>query len=480
MKRGSTHTCLLPLLCACVLFSACSSEVPTQLESIVESGKLRVVTRNSPTTYFIGKNDKTGFEYEMARDFAEYLGLELEIVLARNTAEIIDIIENGEADLAAAGLSSRSYPQKSLMFGSAYQWVTRQVIYRNGKRRPTSLADIYPAKLHIAAGTLQPAQLTQLKKKYPGLSWQIHEDKDSHELLELIEHGDIPYTLAMSNELAHARQYNPEIRAAFNLSLPLPLAWAMKKNDDHSFLTTVKRFHASISKNGELADLIDKFYGPYEFFDYVDSRKFVDRYEQRLPELRPLFEQAARTYHFDWRLLAAVSYQESHWKSDARSPTGVRGLMMLTRITAKHVGVSNRLDPNQSIQGGAKYLTELINRIPDRISEPDRTWFALAAYNVGFGHMEDARILTQKRGANPDAWEDVRESLPLLSYRSWYKQTRYGYARGYEPVKYVKKIRKYYEMLIQLSQPTPILVKDGTDSEDYLLVEFPLIDSPVL
>ena len=153
----------------------------------------------------------------------------------------------------------------------------------------------------------------------------------------------------------------------------------------------------------------------------------------------------------DWRLLAAIGYQESHWNPRARSPTGVRGIMMLTLNTAKHIGVKNRLDAEQSIMGGAKYFKIVLKRIPARIPEPDRTWFALASYNIGWGHVEDARILTERQGADPDRWVDVKERLPLLRQRKYYKQTRYGYARGNEPVQYVDNIRRYYETLQWIS-----------------------------
>ena len=479
MKKMLTVANVLFMLVCTYLLAGCAEEKRTQLEAIIESGKIRVVTRSSPTTYFMGENGATGLEYEMAKRFAAYLGLDLEIILARSNAEIFSMIENDEADLVAAALSSHYQTQNKLMFGSSYHWVTQQLIYRNGQRRPISLADIYPAHLDLAVGTLQTGRLQQLEKKYPSLSVRIHDDKDNHALLEMIESGEIDYTLALSNELAHARQYNPEIRAAFNLSLPIPLAWAMKKSDDHSLLSLVRRFNASISKDGALADLIDRFYGHVELFDYVDSRKLVDRFARRLPEFAPLFKEAASTYDIDWRLLAAISYQESHWQANARSPTGVRGLMMLTLATAKHVGVTDRLAPEQSIQGGAKYLSELLERVPAGINEDERIWFALAAYNVGPGHLEDARILTQRQGKDPNSWEDVSLILPLLRQRKWYRQTHYGYARGDEPVRYVKNIRKYYDLLIQLTQPEPVQVSEN--SQDIpALVDIPLINSPVL
>ena len=182
-------------------------------------------------------------------------------------------------------------------------------------------------------------------------------------------------------------------------------------------------------------------------FDYVDMRSFVRRIKSRLPALRPLFEQAAQEYDIPWTLLAAQAYQESHWNRRARSPTGVRGIMMLTQRTARELGVKSRLDPEQSIMGGAKYLYRLQKRIPDTVVGQDRWWYALAAYNVGMGHVHDARRLARKLERNPDSWLELRGVLPLLSQKKYYKDLKYGRARGSEPVTYVNKIRSYQNIL---------------------------------
>jgi membrane-bound lytic murein transglycosylase F len=142
-----------------------------------------------------------------------------------------------------------------------------------------------------------------------------------------------------------------------------------------------------------------------------------------------------------------MGYQESKWDPGAVSFTGVRGLMQLTEDTAAMMRAGNRLDPRASIFGGAKYLSRLLDTVPPRIEDPDRTWFAVAAYNVGFGHVEDARILTQQQGRDPDRWEDVRDFLPLLSQERWYTRTRRGYARGWEPVRYVDNVQAYLNIL---------------------------------
>lgn len=456
-------------LAGLLLLSACSA-TRTQLEKIKERGELRVVTRISPTTYYIDSDGETGMEYEMARLFAQQLGVDLKIILARNTSDIIEELKLGKADVAAAGLSKYFIRDDTLMYGPSYQWVTPQVVYRNGRKRPASLADIYPDQLHIADGTIGRERLNELKLEYPSLSWYIHKNKSNTDLLQMVENGQIAYTIIYSNELQQARLSNPEIRAAFNLSEPRPLTWVLRGSKDHSLLSAVQRFHEQLASSGDLSELIENFYGYTDYFDYVDSRKFVDRFSKRLPAFVPIFKEAADKYDFDWRLLAAMSYQESHWNRRARSPTGVRGLMMLTLTTAHRVDVGNRMDPAESVDGGAQYLRDLLDRLPDRIPEPDRMWLALAAYNVGMGHLEDARILTEKRGGEPDKWEDVKETLPLLSRKSWYKQTRYGYARGIEPVRYVENIRKYYKILIQLTQPKiesreqgvqPVIIKSG-------------------
>ncbi len=434
---------------------------------------IRVITRLAPSTYYIDKDGETGLEYELLSRFARELGVDYELVIVNNTADIAQLISTNQADLAAVGMIHPTDNDQRLVFGPGYQWVTKQVVYRNGQSKPHNLGEMYPHILHLSEGMLQSAVLEQYRRRYPTLAWEIHPDKSTYELLQMVERGEIRYTVAYSNELAHARLLNPEIRTAFDISSQQPLSWLLKLEDhDDSLLQSVQQFYQKITADGRLAELIQQFYGPVEFFDYVDSRKFIDRYHRRLRELKPLFQAAAAEFAFDWRLLAALSYQESHWDPMARSATGVRGIMMLTRATARHVGVTDRLDAQQSIQGGANYLRQLAEKIPARIGEPDRTWFMLAAYNVGFGHLEDARVLTQKQGADPDSWDAVKTHLPLLSKKSWYAQTRYGYARGHEPVQFVKNIRKYYNVLVQLTQEQ---AKPGDQ-----LVEYQIIDSPVL
>ncbi len=444
--------CATPIL---VVLAACSAEI-TDDNAELSQEKIRIVTVYSPTTYFVDTDSETGFEYELARLFAIYINHELEIVVADNKAEMVDILLSGNADIAT-GLVKQTFEKKpDLIAGPEYFTVTQQVIYKLGIDRPRDLDDLYPYQLHIARGGLRVDKLEYIKKQFPEFSWKLHPDMSSSEIIDMVEDEQIAYAVVYSNELITAKQKYPDLRTAFDLAAPTSLAWFTKKSDDQGLQEKLQSFFKEIESNESLAEMIEHFYGPVQKFDYVDQRRFITRFFDRLPNYESIFKATANEFEFDWRFLAAMSYQESHWNERARSPTGVRGLMMLTLDTAKQVGITNRLDPKQSILGGARYIKQLIDRIPERINEPDRTWFALAAYNIGMGHLEDARVITEKNGKNPDKWQDVKTYLPYLQNSQWYKQTNYGYARGAEAVTYVERIRKYYNTLIQLTHEEPI------------------------
>lgn len=430
-----------------IAITGCSGE-RTLLEEIRESGELVVVTRNSPTTYYLGPDGPTGFEYDLAREFADHLDVELRVVVADSFNRILPMVASGEAHFAAAGLTITDVRRMIVRFAPSYQSIIPQLVYRTTTTEPAGLDDL-DGVLEVVAGSSHEERLKQLKAtEYPDLSWRANRELDSEALLHLVWEQVIDYTIADSNEIAINQRFYPELRTAFAISDPQPLAWAFARGPDTSLYDEAKQFFFELRNNGRLAQIIERYYGHVQDFDYVGTRRYLRHIQLRLPEYAGIFRQAAEKNDLDWRLLAAVGYQESHWRPDARSPTGVRGIMMLTLNTVKYLGLDDRLDPVQSIHGGAEYLRMMIEKIPERIPEPDRTWLALAAYNVGFGHLEDARRLTEANGADPDRWVDVKEHLPLLSQKKWYQHTRFGYARGHEPVQYVENIRSYYDILV--------------------------------
>ncbi len=428
----------------------------TRLEQIKLAGTLKVATRIDPTTYYQGPSGFMGLEYELVTLFAKQLGVKVQFSTPTTFTEILRQVETGEIDIAAAGLTITEPRQQTMRFAPAYQEITEQIIYRSGTRRPKKIADLAKGILEVVRGTSHIESLKTLQKKVPELVWEVNDNLDTDGLIYLVTKGLIDYTIADSNQIALIRRFYPKLHTGFSISKPRRLAWALPRSADTSLYDEASSFFNKIKHNKTLDQLIERYYGHSSSLNYVGLCKFREHVKSRLPIYQHLFQEAAEQHDLDWRFLAAIGYQESHWRKNAVSPTGVQGIMMLTKNTAKQLGIKDRKDPADSIMGGAIYFKKSIKKIPERIPEPDRSWMALAAYNVGFGHLEDARILTQKQKGNPDRWIAVKKSLPLLTQKKWYKQTKHGYARGYEPVKYVENIRSYYDLLVWLTEENQI------------------------
>jgi membrane-bound lytic murein transglycosylase F len=436
----------LGIIVLVLLLGTCSPKLSV-LEQVQLTGVLKVATRNSPTAYYIGPEGPVGPEYELAQGFADYLGVALEIYPLETVAQSLAEVAGGRAHLAAASLTVSPGRQEEFAYGPAYRTVSQQLVYRLGTFMPRTLTDTYGRRIEVPANSTFVNTLEELRLSSPGLTWLEHPTLDVQELLARVSAGEVDLTVADSTAVLVNRYFHPDIRVAFDVGEPSPVAWAFRAQRDRSLVTAAEEYFAQLFEHDRVAEIMDRYFGHTERFDYVGTRTFLQHIEQRLPRYRRLFEEAAAEFGFDWRLLAALSYQESHWNPEAISPTGVRGLMMLTLRTAAAMGVSDREDPNQSIHGGARYLRTVVERIPARIPDPDRTLMALAAYNIGSGHLEDARRLAQHRGFDPDRWVHVRDNLPLLTQERWHHVTRFGYARGWEPVRFVDNIRRYYEVL---------------------------------
>jgi membrane-bound lytic murein transglycosylase F len=421
------------------------------LEQITSRGVLRVVTRNTPAAFYYGSDEPRGIEYELARGFAERLGVDLRIYIADQFGQVFPDVVTGKADIAAAALTVADARKEAVTFGPAYQDVQQQVIYRRGAKRPRKAADLLGGRLEVVAESAHAALLEQVRREEPMLTWIEDTQVGAEELLRKVAAGEIDYTIADSHVFALLRHFYPDVRVAFNLGPTNHVAWVLPKKAEE-LRESIAAYFAEIEATGELQRIFDRYYFASREFDYVGSRAFVRHYSTRLPQYREFFREAELATGVDWRLLAAMAYQESHWNPDAVSPTGVRGMMMLTEHTATMMDVENRDDARTSIIGGARYFTRVVRKVPERIAEPDRTWLAVAAYNVGFGHLEDARILTQTQGASPDSWVEVRERLPLLSEEQWYKRVQRGYAPGSQAVTYVDNVRRYYEILMWMER----------------------------
>jgi membrane-bound lytic murein transglycosylase F len=448
---------LIVLSCAQPLFK-------NDLEAIQARGVLKVITRNNATCFYEGSFGFEGFEYDLVRAFANHIGVKLEPVVMDNTDAMVAELLRGNADLIAAGFIARDDLKMHLAFGPVYQEIQQLVVGRRGGPRPRAASDLIGQSIWVMSGAFQEKCLNMLKKDYPELSWLSISDYESEELMEMVWQGVIPLTIVDSNTIAINRRYYPELLVHFAIDQRQNLAWVINPKNQY-LRNAVNQWFAMPATASLLKRLTQHYYGHLKNFNYVDIKTYRKRLRYRLPRYQKYFKEAAVEYGLDWKLVAAQAYQESHWNPRAKSFTGVRGLMMLTQKTARDLGVKNRLDPQQSIYAGTQYLASLHQRIEVDVPEPDRTFMALAAYNVGWGHLKDARTLATKLGKESNSWSDVRSTLPMLRLKKYYRKLPHGYARGAEPVHYVDRIRTYHKILVLIYEDARENLKTSTTGE---------------
>ena len=474
-KQGQTFDMRLFIPLIVVLgMGSCSIPEPP-IPPVQENHDLVVLTRNSPTTYYEdAQGNFAGLEYDLVNLFAQEIGVNVRFVIATEFSNIIPTLTKKQAHLVAAGLTLTPEREKIVRFGPAYQSVQQQIVYNNLTLKPDDIADLIGKRIEVIAGSSYVERLNQAKEKFPTLEWQEVSAKEIEELLEKVANGETDYSVADSHFVSMAQNFFPDLGIAFNLGKPEQLAWAFPKDVDPVLFGKAQKFFARIHKDGTLRRLLDRYYGHFKRLNRIDVVAFLEKMNSTLPSYRKLFQQAQEITDIDWRLIAALGYQESHWDPLATSPTGVRGLMMLTSDTADHLGVNDRLDPKENVPAGASYLLTLKEALPQRIPEPDRTWIALAAYNTGMGHLEDARVLAQQNKLNPDSWADLKKALPLLSKTAYYTSLKHGYARGGETVIFVENIRNYYNIMMKFEpaykSPFPAL---ATAKEGFRLAASP-------
>jgi len=421
------------------------------LEKIKKSKKLNVVLLNSPSSYYIGADGPQGFEYDLLSAYAKSIGVELNITTAHTIKEAIELSKNPNIHITSASLSKTKDREKSFNFGPSYFEVQEQVICRrsgmlNGRRIPRDVESLAGLRITVGEDTSYSETIKSLQQDGFDINATFTANHSTEELLEKVAKKEIDCTIADSNVYALNLRYFPEITQAFTISGREQLAWVLAQNSKEVEKSMYEWLN-SFNQSGEMSQLKDHYYSYIQFFDYYDTKMFYKRIKSRLPKYKKFFVDAGEKYNIPWKLLAAISYQESHWNAKAKSFTGVRGLMMLTLNTAKSLGVKNRIDPKQSVVGGTRHLNQMLKFVPKDVVGENRLKFALGAYNIGLGHIKDARKLAVKVGLNPSIWSDLKQVLPLLSQKKYYKTLKYGYARGSEPVNYVESIYNFRDIL---------------------------------
>jgi membrane-bound lytic murein transglycosylase F len=434
------------LLIMLIILTACGDNGNNRtLSRIKKEGKLIILTTNRPTTYHYDRDNLlAGPEYEMSQDFARDLGVQVEYKVYNSTKDVIEALRHQEGDIAAAGLTKTSSRQTEFDFGPTYQKTEEYLVCHRSRRQIKTKKELQGIEVTVAPNT----SFIKTLEQYPELSLHISDNADTTQLLAQVAAKEINCTVSDSTLYSIERRYHTSLQNKYSLAQETELAWMLNKTST-DLKDAVNTWFATYRDEGYLAEMINKYYGFVEIFDYVDIHKFLRRIKTRLPPYKDFFIDAAQKNNISPSVLAAQSYQESHWNRKAKSPTGVRGLMMLTQPVAKSLGVTNRLHARQNIYAGAKFHAKMKKMIPS-VKEPDRTWLALAAYNIGRGHFRDAQALARKLKKDPDKWYEMKEVLPLLSKKEYYQNLQYGYARGNEPVRYVMRIRNYEDRLHSL------------------------------
>ena len=454
-KTFLAHCYWIIPLAACGL-AACHFKTSTELQEVQKTGVLKVASVYGRTTCYTGPQGLVGFECELAQGIAASIGATAEVLFVHTPADAVQAVIDGRAHVAAAALTAKVAQRDQLQFSSGIDRAAPRLVFRMGRgQRPKTMADL-TGRLMVSEGAGHSSRVAMLTATAPGLTTEITTSFDAEDLLFQVASGELDYTIASSSLVAINERYYPQIRTAFDIGEPEDVVLAFKRQDDRSLYEAAEAYLVSI-KGKELGRLHDRYYGHVEELDYFSAVQVANHMRSRLPRFRSLFVSAGERHGIDWRLLAAISYQESHWDPSALSYTGVRGLMMLTNDTALRYNVANREDPAQSIEGGARVLADLLKEVPPEVAEPDRTWMALAGYNQGLGHLLDARRLTAARGGDDLHWVDVRDTYPLLSRPRWASKTKYGFARGREAVDFVANVRSYLDIITMLSAGVRIL-----------------------
>lgn len=435
------------------LATACSKPAPPRDPEQHQPIELKVLTVEGRTTYFKTADGRpAGFEYELVKLFAEEIRAHVSFEIQPKLGLLLPLVAQGRAHFAAAGIAITPLTEKLVRFALPYQTVQQQLVTHPAKRLPQGFSDLLGKRILVTAGSTQVEALQTAQRDHPALDWDEVPATDPLLPLQRVAEGKADAALVDSQIVSLAAAYYPKLTVAFETGPERPLAWAFPKDGDRGLLWKAQNFFDRIAYDGTLKRLVDRYYGHADHLGSADVAHLLQKMVTVLPRYQRLFQEGQRITGIDWRLLAALAFQESHWDPLATSPTGVRGIMMLTEDTADRLKVSDRLDPKQSIIAGARYFAELRDQLPPSVEEPDRTWQALAAYNMGYGHLNGARTIAPKEGLDAGTWVGLKEMLPKLSRPEYAARLKAGAARGGEAVQLVQNVRAYYDIL-QRFQP---------------------------
>ncbi|CAA6823575.1 MAG: Transglycosylase, Slt family [uncultured Sulfurovum sp.] len=429
-----------------------TSKPATLLDKIKEKKRLDVVILDAPVVYYVGSDDHQGFEYDLLKHYAKSMNLELNLTIVPTIQKALELTRRGVGDLTAASLSINQERLDEFKFGPYFNSVQEELICHNGLHKrglmPTEINHLNVLNIAVGENTSASKTLEKIQAEVDGFDFNMTKNLSTQDLLKKVWKKEIDCTVTDTHIFSLSQRYYPELVSTITLTPKLHLGWILRQGDD-SLNESLFRWLNKYERSGKMAELHNFYYGFLKIFDYYDTKVFSKRLKKRFPKYEKIFKKAGEKYNIPWIILAAQSYQESHWNPAAKSYTGVRGMMMLTNNTAKLLKVKNRLSVSQSIYGGAKYFDMMRKKFPENLEGKNLWAFTLAAYNVGLGHVYDAQKLAKKLNKNPNSWNDLKTVLPLLSQKKYYKDLKHGRARGNEPVHYVDAIQHYYDIMVK-------------------------------
>jgi membrane-bound lytic murein transglycosylase F len=418
-----------------------------QAQQMTDLPTLKVLILRHPLSYSSrSKKMSQGIDHDLLADFAKSYGKKIEFKAYRNEDDLIAAFNAGVGHIAAGRFPRAFGESHSAVLGPDYESASLSVFCQK-KLGVSNEADLNGRQIVSFERNKNVVSHLDLEKKIPKARIQVWLNGSTARAFSEIEDSKADCLITNNKEgLFHLKEFS-QIEFKFKLKDNFSLNWMI--DEKHSYLSSMMRsWIQRASREGRVEKIYEQYRIYSEELTQSDIEIFKIRTKSRLPSYISLFKQAGAKYGLPWELVAAVCYQESHWDPTARSFTGVKGLMQITQSTADYLGIEDIHDPEENILGGARYLKKLVKFFPEEISFNDRVILALAAYNIGIGHLQDAFALANGIGKNPHHWNQLKEVLPKLAKNEYYKNTVYGQARGAETVEYVEKTKAYFHYLL--------------------------------
>ena len=471
----------LAVLLVLALLAGCRPASPPTIDDYRALGELRVAIREDRIDFFDDPDSQSsaGFEHDLLVALGSDLGVPVRFETFVNASEVLAAVRDGRAHVGAAGMSMREAP---VTWSHVVREARYVVVRRDDDRSVRNENDLDYRALTVRRGSPAMDELRALKLRYSGMKLLTASAAGDYDLLRRLSLDQLDLVVTDRLHFDLARRFFPNLRVAVELPITASIVWALAETEQGNLHTAVNGFIERARRDALIEQTAEQYIGHLQRLQAVDISAFMERMSSRLPRFIDLFQQAGEAHGLDWRLLAAVSYQESQWDPDAVSYTGVRGLMMLTEQTARHLGIRDRTDPAQSITGGARYLSMLHDELPEDIPEPDRTWMTIAAYNLGMGHLRGARQIADQYGIDNTSWLGMKSFLPKLSKPAVARRLKGGPARGGEALVMTERVRNFYDVLREQMPegPRPTDTESSPEAQaDYPPEPTTAISSPV-